>query len=69
MTVESSPPGRGGKRLGAGRKRTDPVRALTIKLPIEILEQVDCVSKNRTQFIRDALIEKLERMQKPLKKI
>lgn len=55
---------RGGRRPGAGRKRSVPVRAVTVKIPVSILEQVDAVAKNRTGFIREALADKLERIQK-----
>ncbi len=53
---------RGGCRIGAGRKRSQPTKAITTKIPIKLLERVDAISKNRTKFICDALTEKLERM-------
>lgn len=55
--------GRGGYRKGAGRKRSAPYRKITINLPEDLLEKVDGLCRNRTQFIREAMMEKLERLQ------
>lgn len=62
MNQSSASPGRGGRRPGAGRKSLCQSRSITVKLPTALLELVDSVAKNRTQFIREALTEKLERM-------
>ncbi len=57
--------GRGGARAGAGRKRS-PVRrvGVTVQLTPDEIARIDVTGCRRSQFIAEAVRERLDRLEK-----
>ena len=64
MKEEKNKIGWGGKRVGAGRKKSPATRKTTsFRFKPETITRLEKI-KGRTQFVEDAIIEKLDRIEK-----